>query len=426
MKKLNIYLLFLFASIPFVSLNAQDRNVVWVHGLDGDSSKWKHYEEIFSNIRQINGHRKTYNTEKGIDYAANHVIRTVDADLGSGATNPRNIAIGHSMGGVTIRDVDRLTGSNKRFGGLIMVTSPNYGAPIANSILNGSVESAATDACNKIGAGPLAELYWLPWDITAFISTDVLCNLIFTNDVIQNLRGNPLTNSDLKVGSQTINDINAYNTTIPRICISVQENSPVHWRLFSSEYTEGDGDNDTKILSDVNTARDTYNAYYNYNIAKGIANTWDPWMSTVYFSRAAQWKRGRDWIDGSETIWNALIKTTRNETYTYSYWEYKCIYVDPNAKDIPYPGDDECEWQWVYYTKTQTVAVNYPSDGFFPDYTQKLKGLPSGNYYTVNGANHVEVRNMSNSSLGDNTFNEFEKIWKRRPGDFFQTSLRNP
>ena len=318
MKKLNKYILFLLLTIPVLGLNAQDRNVVWVHGLEGDESKWEHYETIFSSERQINSHRETYNTSSTIDNTANEVISSVDNILGSDATNSRNIAIGHSMGGVVIRDVDRLTGSNKRFGGLITVTAPNNGAPIANSILDGSVTSATLNACNKLSAGPTAQLYPLPWDITGSLTNYELCNSLIRNDLVQNLKGNPRINADLRVGSATINAINAYNTTIPRICINVQENSPVHWRMFSSEFSGGE--NDTEMVSDVNTARSIYNALYDYNIAQGISNSfWRPWRSAMYFSRAAQWKKGSDWIADSETTWNTLIKTTRIESYTYTY-----------------------------------------------------------------------------------------------------------
>jgi hypothetical protein len=48
-----------------------------------------------------------------------------------------------------------------------------------------------------------------------------------------------------------------------------------------------------------------------------------------------------------------------------------------------------------------------------------------GNVYEVQGANHLEVRNMSQSSGGDNTRAQFNKIWDNRPeNDFFLTPVR--
>jgi hypothetical protein len=48
-----------------------------------------------------------------------------------------------------------------------------------------------------------------------------------------------------------------------------------------------------------------------------------------------------------------------------------------------------------------------------------------GNVYEVQGANHLEVRNMSQSSGGDNTRAQINLIWDRQqPGDFFKTPIR--
>lgn len=73
--------------------------------------------------------------------------------------------------------------------------------------------------------------------------------------------------------------------------------------------------------------------------------------------------------------------------------------------------------------------VNYPSDGFLPIYSQELQGVSaySGNRYYIEGANHVEVRDMSNSKLNgvpnDGTRNKFNMIFDRT-NDFFNTPQR--
>ena len=426
MKKLSKYIFILLATIFFNNLSAQERNVIWVHGLDGSESSWAYYESIFSEEREINSHRETYNTSVGIDHTANQVIGTIDNDLGAQATHPRNIAIGHSMGGLTIRDIDRLTGNNKRFGGLITVASPHYGAPIANSILDGSLESAAENACEKISAGPIAEYITLPWNFAGNMNNDILCNYFIDNESVQDIQGNSSVNSDLRVGSSTINAINSHNTTTPTICIYAEEETPVHWRMFSSEVS--DNENDNEIVSDVNTAKNIWKAYRDYNIGKAIANSWNPWAAALYHNRARQWKKGMDWIDDSENIWCTLIKTSRTESYTHSYWDYQCVYDDwnpyPEYPERPIAPPHECEWKWVYVTETSYVTVNYPSDGLLPEYTQKLNNLPGGNYYHVSGANHLEVRDMSNSPQGDLTEIEFNKIWNRPSLDFFHTEER--
>ena len=47
----------------------------------------------------------------------------------------------------------------------------------------------------------------------------VLCDKFIDNDLVQGLQGTPVTNNDLRVGSQTINAINDYETNLPRISI---------------------------------------------------------------------------------------------------------------------------------------------------------------------------------------------------------------
>jgi pimeloyl-ACP methyl ester carboxylesterase len=374
MKHINIYLFIVMAVFSVIGLNAQDRNVVWVHGMGGDQSAWEYYETAFTRERQMNGHRNKYETRYGIDYAAGEVISDVSTSVGS---NSQNIAIGHSMGGLMVRDVERLPGGNGMFGGLITVNSPNYGAPIANSISDGSLDGIISDACNKLTAGPLNQGFPIPWVIMGSVTNDVLCHILSNIDIIQDIAGSSTTRTDLSVGSAAISRINSFPTTTPRISIWSYEDSPVHWRLASSFDT--DRDNDTKIKDWASTARSIYNAHYAQNMTLGATTPFP--FNILYFNRAAQWKKGIDWIDNSESIWCSLIKTTRIETSTYSYWDYRCVYVwtDPDPMKTIAPPPDECEWQWVYVTKTTNVSVNYPSDGLLPEYTQKLQGIPSGN-----------------------------------------------
>ncbi len=78
--------------------------------------------------------------------------------------------------------------------------------------------------------------------------------------------------------------------------------------------------------------------------------------------------------------------------------------------------DQPCgKWEWKQ--QTRYVSVNYPSDGLLPQYTQELQGIPEGNRYKVEGANHLEVRDMSNSKLNgqpnDGTYQRFDEIFGR-------------
>jgi hypothetical protein len=63
------------------------------------------------------------------------------------------------------------------------------------------------------------------------------------------------------------------------------------------------------------------------------------------------------------------------------------------------------------------------SEGFIPSYSQDLASLPPSNRYFINGANHIEVLNMSNSKLNgiknDATKVEFDRVFNDRNDIFF-------
>jgi hypothetical protein len=73
------------------------------------------------------------------------------------------------------------------------------------------------------------------------------------------------------------------------------------------------------------------------------------------------------------------------------------------------------------------MTVNHPSDGFIPSYSQDRTSLPASNRYFINGANHIEVLNMSGSRLNgapnDATKAEFDKVFEIR-ADIFNTPPR--
>jgi pimeloyl-ACP methyl ester carboxylesterase len=425
----------------FISINtiAQNRNVAWVHGLGGNYTHWQHYEQIFSSERDLNSRRTSYNTNVSITNSSDNLKEDVDSAWGWGSqitTNPQNLGIGHSLGGVMIRNLDRLTPpSEKRFGGYITVASPNYGAPIANSLQDGSVLNAKNHALNELEAGPRTSLLY---NILSLFNGLTITDMV-NSSVGDDLAPNPsnMMYNDLKTGSPTINAINNYtdniNPNIPRISIWANENSPVHWRLAS---TVKYGD-ETTVPNSINIARAIYMVMHVENLTRAIGCTvggfWNPWCwasAAVSYYKAAQWKRGVNWFDNSENIWNGLIKTTRREEQLF--WESvftpdadydECMtYQDYDDYYDNWYGDcGTFEWQWVPHL----VSVNYPSDGFLPKYTQIMENNPTPNSeYEVESANHQQVLDMSDNYVGgnlhDNTRDTFNLIFNR--GDWFHTN----
>jgi hypothetical protein len=69
------------------------------------------------------------------------------------------------------------------------------------------------------------------------------------------------------------------------------------------------------------------------------------------------------------------------------------------------------------------MTIHYPSDGFIPSYSQDRTSLPASNRYFINGANHIEVLNMSNARLNglpnDATRTELNRVFASRSDVFF-------
>ncbi len=430
-KKITI----LISLVIFItSTHAQERNIIWVHGLNGSYSHWEHYKNIFDNERKINSVNRSYVTNSGIALATNDVYNDINTALSyTEQHNSKNMGIGHSLGGLILRNVDRIkSGNAQRIGGFITVNSPNYGAPIIESIQNGNVEAAKENACYKLADGPISQLFSLPWEVTN-LTTSYICNLIETNDLIDDFGGSGSTSEDLLPNSTILSTINNYHSTLPRISIWGEETAPVHWKSLGTAI--GYGDDDNELVNDMNLAREVYSIFYHTNmglsIACGAAGFWFPpcwFQSAIAAYRATQWKKGRDWFDDSEDIWCSLIKTTRKEAHYYwvEVW-VPCEYppASPPLKGDSLKTDPDCgEWVWKEYVYYVTVVD--PSDGILPKYTQVMKNnsTPNGTYRIL-GANHMEVLDMSNSTLNgmpnDGTRQRLNEIFSRPTYDWFYT-----
>jgi len=416
--KARIFLMFLMFALP-ITVFSQNRNVIWVHGLDGDHTSWEYYANIFTAERKINSTRQHYpGTTVNLATAANQLRPSVPGNAST------NMGIGHSMGGVMIREVDRMPEANnsaapKKFGGYITVASPNYGAPVSDNILKNNVHSAAATALDRLTCGPLAQspVFTLPWTIVSGWHTTKVANLFLEGVGFLS----QTTNQDLKEGSQPMNYLNENPSYVPvnnRIAIIAEETNPVHWRMISSKlFKEGSSSTpgDDFLPATMIIVRAAYNQKFLEHTASAVINPFFPFFG-YHANAAAQWKKGQDWIDDSENIWCTLIKTSRQEIYTY--WAEVWEPCPPNPKPIPDCG----EWVWKQLTGVRTVT--YKNDGLLPVYAQELKGVTGSNRYVIDHANHFEIRNMryskKNGTLNDGTKNVLNDIFNRQ-NDWFTT-----
>ena len=310
-------ILTLFALLPITAFS-QNRNVYWVHGFGGDATAWQHYATIFANERKINSTCHSYNTTDGLDPAAAEVRNSVTN------TSPTNIGIGHSMGGVMIREVDRMPivgngAAAKKFGGYITIASPNYGAPISANVINGNVNSVIATATNCLTAGPLAEFFGLPWTIISGWTTQKVTDTILEGVDFMSAA----TNNDLMEGSpkmELLNNNPDYTPVENRIAIIAEETSPVHWRMIGSMiWGAGSSGNpgDEQMVSLADQIEEVYNAMRIAHMTFSVLNP----IAVIHHTNCAYaYKKGQDWMKDSETIWCNLIKSTRVETTTQMQW----------------------------------------------------------------------------------------------------------
>lgn len=439
MKKTSLILcLGLFFSLVSI---AQNKNAYWVHGLNDTNSAWQHYATIFEAERRMNSSRPSYQSSLGVSSSTSSLTNAIPV-------NSQNYAIGHSMGGVVLRNLDRVSSpSSRRIHGLITVASPNTGAGIANSFDDQSLLKASQKACSDLTAGPSSELFGLPWKIVelkfassigASLTSKSLCELLITNQTLEQFAGSTTARSDLKMGSSLLSQIDAYNSTIPRLTMIAEENSPVHWRMLSSTITRGRPNPSDQLLPDVMTGVEAvYTGFFVARTAGTIVNAILGFINPPLFAKAilngqkaTKWKKGVDWLKDSETIWNGLTKASRLEPEKYWVWTWipcetipgKQLLIDDIGKD----RDQSCG-EWGFVERTRQVMVHYPSDGFIPSCSQDIASLPASNRYFIQGANHIEVLNMSNSKLNgvknDATREQLNNVFRVRT-DIFQTPPR--
>ena len=380
------------------------RNISWLHGLGGNSITWDQMEDIFEierlEITPSSTFSPGYQSQLGVSAASNDIVIN-----GKIPFDNNGIIIGHSMGGIVARNIDHI--NTGQFGGIITVGSPNLGAAISNSLDNGDVDDAFNFACDELLAGPLSEppIFALP--IIGGFAADQICDVLNDELILPELVGqNNQSAIDLQVGSSVMTGtISGGTTGIPQISIWGNEQSPTHWRLLSSTFT-----NNTNEELFVEIASDFEQLYFNYYAAH-ISNAvvsgnivgfirGDLWgINIVESFRASHWLKGYRWFANSEVTWNELIDCTGNQLqevqFTVEVPNNNCDDYDPLSTDYDiclYWWEVMCDLSpadcWEQDIITEYIVTNGRSDGFICEDSQK------GNIYTdvyeAEDANHSE------------------------------------
>lgn len=445
MKK---YISALFGNfIVILMASAQStRPVHWVHGLNGSSTTWNFHKSNFESARRIDGpasYNATNLTNSGVVSYSNTVRSAITPHANA-------IAIGHSMGGVAVRDIARYDAVNSEntFGGFIAVGAPLTGARILNNISNGSAENFILNGVDDIISGPVTALGLYNFFVAGepVISSALLIRSIrkgilkffmtsFDFALNDTNAGNAFgvqTYDDLKENSSYMSGVNGFSGPYKdRLFIYGNESSPIHWRLASSVLKSNDGvpwaSNDDEYFVDLAANfRSVYHTQNNLNIATAVFaySTLNFAVGAAHSYMASRWRMGRDWLDMSESYWAGLIGAHGTSFYagTIETYENQCDL--PQYEECFGNGDDpitvECDdCTMIPVTYPVWIPTQTGSDGLVAVYSQLAEGTPwavsSDRIYEAVNVNHMEMRGHSNMTT------ELNNCFGR--GDFFGTPV---
>ena len=458
MKK--FILLFILSSSA--TLFAQDRNVLWAHGLGNDVHFWDRQSSNAHRNYRISFSGFTHPTNEGVQKYANRLRQDANPIKGN-----RTIGVGHSLGGVALRQANK--DDNSLFGGIITVGSPLDGARLVNAVISGEADRFVRQSLDILQRGPILSksrtwrqklkdsflnpipspfsILWPSNFIRLFGNNRFLKG---TQKLADNAnkaifdRFNPNNPSvrDLAENSSYLNSIRNFQSSQAKIIAWGNEDSPVLVRLMASGITNDKIPN--KMILDA------YNWVGNrYRVEANSINANPSWWSGCWWGckwrRRAEkeaWHAGYDYLRrGSEIAWNELTGARHLEEYTTTELTYVC---DGDLRDpfqmIPFYQQSGCSYgfyynpyspysytscnpcRWEYRTVTGHRWVNNPSDGMIKASSQKgeVSNWHGGErkFVRLDGVNHMEM------GVHEQSDKLFSDAFEGKHGDFFRTDRR--
>ena len=258
--------------------------------------------------------------------------------------NSNNIAIDIGMGGIVLRESDRLN-PQRRFGGLITLGSPNRGGAVINAMQNGEVQSLFQEGCTEMsqasGVILLAIAVDMPYTNNLLFFTlqsvfavagatlvtfqNLICHGLYDDILRYSLptAAAPQTATDLAEGSNIINmlnDPNLNNTPTFKIGVYGVENSPVHMRVASSlknrpfVHPLDQANTDEELVRTFHNVNDVLNilgiAFAAIAIVQAVNSLWNwPLLFSAAINAWASYEcsDAARWIAQSESKWHQLI-----------------------------------------------------------------------------------------------------------------------
>ena len=436
----------LFVVLGTLQMANAQRNLVMIHGLGGSEGSLKGYQNLFFNSgpdkRQsvdaiVNF---TMNTANGVSTAANDAIDQTIQNSPNNNHRSNDIAIAHSLGAVTAREMDRQRirgGQERMFGGMISLGGVHFGSKFPYKFQDGSFNAFLSSACKEPILDPLAALLGIVPALNQIqqifgnfgITNSNICNWVAQYGVQQFSGFTTSTINDEKYDSPFLNGsdgLNRFSSATHKIAICGNESSPVHWRVVSSQTFSnaptgglGDGTSDqtlVNIMDDLEIAD-----YIIGGVCSGLAigfafapSLWSYIPSLIY--AAYECFDGAIWLGRSESYYNELlgandyiyqptpftvitnscqnaISSIQSSMYNLNYFSNPTAFWQLYSQRQALLNDPNCwQTQWLQVA----VPLNGQSDGLATVESQKLPSISTTQSPAVNividGLNHFELR----------------------------------
>jgi hypothetical protein len=431
------FLLVTLALFATIGTGFCQRNLILTHGFGDNNNAWNVYQPFLrANLTTpANIFRVGYNSNFGVQSGVNAVNGQI-------AFNAQNIAIGQSMGGVVLRELDRQLPS-QNYGGLITLGSPNRGGALLNALNAGTVQAELNDGCNHVAGAVGSGL------VVASVVPSVVSSLFFgvgstvaifrgkiCDEIIGSLNNKlpatiaPQTATDLSENSGIITALNSSNTPTFKIGVFGVENSPVHMRVLSSlkndpsqnalSTSSATDNSDQEFVDLFNTVNDVVatgeTIFIVASISLSIGAIWFwplLYPAAICAWAAYEWGALRRWMDQSESKWHAVIGAGGFFEDLVNVRQFACNDALQEAIDL-YEGrqitlaqlrliqrrltaDPNC---FAIVPTPISFPINNQSDGLFNAGTQRIPTDPNSNTHVVNlpvlSVNHREFFNHSN------------------------------
>ncbi|MBR5249551.1 MAG: hypothetical protein IKV28_03075 [Bacteroidales bacterium] len=425
-----LYFCMLFSISEISAQSTQNRLVYWIHGLNEDASFW---EGMCEELTPDNG--------ICLEYDSDHTggINGIAADLNAQIPSDRYvILVGHSAGGLVARSIQQL---NSKVIGVITVGTPNYGAPIVNSMQTSSYENIVERLADQIENTIMTAYYdllgvyddfWFLFnyrDKILELATTIRASGFFV-DILETeamyyldewkdgLLNQPMV-LDMHPESSYIQSMMADSTNLRSVSsIHGEESEGQLYRLISSAISNSQTGipNDSLFEEEQNALFELEGlVLWSMNLANRTKNV-TKWLRFVYpvplfimnsllnhlSSTLASLASLLRYINVDiHTDWAEEIGAYHFEerTIRIPIYDNGGIHIGGGGIDGPIidiPGEEVGDFGQIigYVEEVRTVLVNESHDGLIPSSSALIRTTGSTYHeFTVSGANHLEMKN---------------------------------